>query len=819
MVAVTNAPATPQTTSVQPAETVAKPIGAEAYDAPLNTVIAVSATDAATHSKALAGLMMYYDKLPKDKDGYVTRASLQEVVDSPKDYPPNAVAAARYFLDNKAQFDALDTARQKYEDKKPAMDGKVSREDIYNEQLHPDVVSQEAPKTPTSGSETPKGKATSGSDPSDGTKSKDSDYDKQKTDAQQVIDGGNVEKKHYGQISRDAAATLPNFHSIINGFHGHVTNTDESSTPPPTTTPPAAKTDAETKKDLNDAEAKSRAESEAWRKEIDARDAAQSPAPTTTADAKAKADADPKTKADADPKTTAAAADTVKTLFTSNTPLGGNYLQSIAEGKNTQYPIGSPQQAAAAQVFKEDPDFYKHYCDNKGNFTPADLDRLKDDVKDKAVVLNPLEKEVAKQYNALDANTPAFRYKNGDPTPAMAIASKAALDANDAERSAALTGSFGNSPAELSRAMVTLRSSDCLFGKGDAKASIKELQAVADGTGNGGIEPTAKEINAAKVLLADYKAQGYKNGSVQADDAHFSVMHAVSGNSETFDKKGWDAIAAAIPVQVEGATGSTVPKTPVTPATPSRTPAAADTVKTLFTGNTPLGGSYLKGIAEGKNPQYPIGSPQQDAAAQIFKEDPDFYKHYCDNKGNFTPADLDRLKDDVKDKAVVLNPLDKEVAKQYNALDANSPAFHYKNGDPTPALAIASKAALDANDAERSAALTGSFGNSPAELKRAMVTLRSSDCLYGKGDAKASIKELQAVADGTGVGGIKPTAKESNAAKVLLADYKAQGYKNGSVQADDAHFSVMHAVSGNSETFDKKGWDAITAAIPEQVAM
>ena len=102
----------------------------------------VSGTTALSHTTALVGLRDNYDQIPKDKDGYITKQGLQKVVDNPKDFPPSAVAAARYFLDpaHVDQLNALDTSREKYAEGKVNLDGKYSREDIESELSHPDLV-------------------------------------------------------------------------------------------------------------------------------------------------------------------------------------------------------------------------------------------------------------------------------------------------------------------------------------------------------------------------------------------------------------------------------------------------------------------------------------------------------------------------------------------------------------------------------------------------------------------------------------------------------------------------------------------------------
>ena len=102
----------------------------------------VSGTTASSHTTALVGLRDNYDQIPKDKDGYITKQGLQKVVDNPKDFPPSAVAAARYFLDpaHVDQLNALDTSREKCAEGKVNLDGKYSREDIESELSHPDLV-------------------------------------------------------------------------------------------------------------------------------------------------------------------------------------------------------------------------------------------------------------------------------------------------------------------------------------------------------------------------------------------------------------------------------------------------------------------------------------------------------------------------------------------------------------------------------------------------------------------------------------------------------------------------------------------------------
>ena len=89
----------------------------------------VSGTTALSHTTALVGLRDNYDQIPKDKDGYITKQGLQKVVDNPKDFPPSAVAAARYFLDpaHVDQLNALDTSREKYAEGKVNLDGRYSR--------------------------------------------------------------------------------------------------------------------------------------------------------------------------------------------------------------------------------------------------------------------------------------------------------------------------------------------------------------------------------------------------------------------------------------------------------------------------------------------------------------------------------------------------------------------------------------------------------------------------------------------------------------------------------------------------------------------
>lgn len=94
---------------------------------------------------ALTGLANSYDMLPKDQNGYVTKENLQQVADNSGSYLPEAMSAAAYFLDpeNSADFNSLETSRQKYEEGVTVLDGEVSREDIVSGLNHLDISEQE----------------------------------------------------------------------------------------------------------------------------------------------------------------------------------------------------------------------------------------------------------------------------------------------------------------------------------------------------------------------------------------------------------------------------------------------------------------------------------------------------------------------------------------------------------------------------------------------------------------------------------------------------------------------------------------------------
>ena len=99
----------------------------------------VSGLAAEEHKQALRGLQNNYGYFPKDKNGYITKESLQQVMND-KNAPPDARNAAAYFLNPSHQnaMNALDTSRQKYQDGVTNYDGEISYEDIVSELTHPD---------------------------------------------------------------------------------------------------------------------------------------------------------------------------------------------------------------------------------------------------------------------------------------------------------------------------------------------------------------------------------------------------------------------------------------------------------------------------------------------------------------------------------------------------------------------------------------------------------------------------------------------------------------------------------------------------------
>ena len=235
---------------------------------------------------------------------------------------------------------------------------------------------------------------------------------------------------------------------------------------------------------------------------------------------------------------------------------------------------------------------------------------------------------------------------------------------------------------------------------------------------------------------------------------------------------------------------------------------AIDTLKSRAMGSDPGKLSYddLQKLANGTNPAFPPAQfPGLQAAAKEIAASPNLYARYCGTDGSLTKKDLDKLQTDTAAAAVDINNLTPEQTAKYNGKPANDPSFFYKDGEHTPQYDIAMKAA--ANNPGRAADLAAAFGDSPSELKRAMGTLLNNKALFGH-DHKASIGELRKLAGSTSDN--VNTKQAIQAAKTLVANYDANGGKNGPNALFDA--------AGKDEKFDTKEWEAAGSKIATQPA-
>ena len=443
----------------------------------------VSEASAAEHKQALKGLAGSYDFLPKDNNGYVTIAGLQQVVNNPGDYPPEAVKAAQYFLDHPAKFAALETSRQRHQEGVTNQDGEFSEADIYNELANPDLVKQRPSNTGSAREGGPAERYPSTAEPLHLAP----DWKEKAKEAMDTSPGLQL-APDWKEKAKEAMDTSPGLQlAPKSGLLAALT--------------------------------------------------AGAATTATTATAAAAAASKAKVAAQADPATAAA---TVSAVITgANGSMTYDQLKQLADGTNPQFPPDKfPELQAAAKTIIGTPKFKEHYCEANGEFKASDLADLARNTADAKIDPNALTPEQQAAYASMDANDPKLRYKNGDPTPACNNAMEVASAQHDAKRAAELAAGYGDSNSERKRAMTDLSDSGALFGRGDDVATIGELRALANGAGHG-VDASPKEVEAARKLVAYYDANGGKGGD--------NALAKAGGDDEKFNKQEWAAAMANMP--------------------------------------------------------------------------------------------------------------------------------------------------------------------------------------------------------------------------------------------------------------------------------
>lgn len=117
----------------------------------VNGTIKMDAQERAAHKKALDTLSNNYGDLPKDPaTGYVSKASMLSVLEHPERFSREVRDAVTYFKNHPNQYTALETSRERYEQKKTDGhgDGLFSREDIGRERMHGDKQKAEPKAMP-----------------------------------------------------------------------------------------------------------------------------------------------------------------------------------------------------------------------------------------------------------------------------------------------------------------------------------------------------------------------------------------------------------------------------------------------------------------------------------------------------------------------------------------------------------------------------------------------------------------------------------------------------------------------------------------------
>ncbi|MBC7514721.1 MAG: hypothetical protein H7234_09850 [Herminiimonas sp.] len=494
----------------------------------------VSQSGAAAHKQALEGLAQNYAALPKDNNGYVTIGGLQQVANNPGDYPPGAVKAARYFLAHPAKFAALETSRERHQEGVVNQDGEFSKEDIYNELANPDSVKPGHGNIGSSGAGVPAERYPStpapfqlDPDAMESIARKASDNDKLQALADSGLRKETAEAPF--QLDPDAMENIAkqvSDNDTLRAFSGSGLRKEVAGA--------VAGWQASRVGNIG---AQLAAAAEVAPATAAPRFGLASVQAAAVADVATQASKE-KVDAQADPATAAA---TVTAVITGGAKGMMSYddLQKLADGNNPQFPPDKfPELQAAAKTMLATPKFREHYADSDGNFKTGDLaDWVRNSTQAK-IDPNNLTPEQQKAYAAMDANDPKLRYKNGDPTPAYNLAVGIAGTEHNADRAGDLAAGYGDSPAERKRAMNDLGNSDALFGRGDGVATISELRTLANGTGHG-VTATKKEIEAAKMLVAYYDANGGKGGK--------NALATASGSDEKFSKKEWAAAVAGMP--------------------------------------------------------------------------------------------------------------------------------------------------------------------------------------------------------------------------------------------------------------------------------
>ncbi len=446
-------------------------------------------------------------------------------------------------------------------------------------------------------------------------------------------------------------------------------------------------------------------------------------------------------------------------------------LQSVADGSQSAYPMGSPQQLAA-KALMDSPGAKTRLCGAGDTFKKDDLLKLSTGYTPdpKTGAMSDADKA---SYNAKQADDPSFFFKDGSHTPAWDAAVKAA--AGDPARLSSLTAAMDpTSTAAVEKAANVLAGSNALFD-GDDKASYDELLRISQGQprASGRPAPTPEETAAAKCLIDNYNANGGKGGGSRLDQ--------ILGGDSKFDTNEMKNNGATAVAQIPMTTGLPTPT-----AAETKIGNDAQTLANCLLFTSELGKvqwSTLEAMANGSNPAYPKGSPEQLAAKEIL-DTPGAKAKLCGDGEDFTKGDMMKL----VPRALTADPAtggmsaaDKDAINQKPVDD---PSFFYKDGSHTAEWDLAMKASE--GDPARQAQLVAAMdATSPAGVKQAMSVLQNSNALW-KGDDKASTAELRNVAQGLppGKGAPVPTAEEIAAAQCLLNNYDATGGKGGKSKLD-----------------------------------